>query len=470
MIFVAFFAVFLTIGTIRISADGFENETITLTYGQTEARKMLLLVNEFRTSNTENWQFNSSGDIVFVNGLEPLIYDYQLEELAMLRAAELSLSFSHIRPNGDRTSIEMYENGYTFCGENIAWGYPTKEAVMEAWKEDGANYNGQAHRRNMQNKNYNVIAIGHAIVNGKHYWVQLFGYRKDTYTNETNANDDKTSVEIRVGKPASISLAESSVSIIVGKTYTINANIEYSEKKPIWKSSDQSVATVDDRGRISARSIGQATITATIIDGSRDTASCVVAVTPVMPRLSAIYNSAKGADIRFKEVEGADSYVIMRKLNGVWSSITTVMTSELTTENGSLRYIDNSVVSNYGQGYIYSVASCTEGICSPYNTAGLPLYRLHPPTIMSVTNKGEGAIDVKWTAENCHGYEIQYSCDNGKNWIKAPRISGGSVTSQTIEDLQVGITYIFRIRCQKTNKDRGTTWSQYSSWKKCVVH
>lgn len=442
-------------------------EETAVRYGQSEAREMLEMVNELRSS--ENWQLDAQGNKVTVDGLEPLFYDYELESLAMQRAAEISLSFSHTRPNGERASAEMYAEGYSAAGENIAWGYASKETVMEAWKEEDAGYSGQGHRRNMLNRNYNVMAVGHAVIGGRHYWVQLFGYRDDPITAETEACDQTITYDILSGRPFSVSLNTDVVSLAVGKKTTLLATVSDSDKAPVWSSSDKNTATVDSKGQVTAKAVGTAVVTATVTDGSSASASCTVTVTPSVPKLTAIYNSAKGADIRFKEVSGADAYVIMQKYQGVWSAVTTVSADSLSTENGSLKYIDSSVAANYGKGYIYSVAAMQEGIVSAYSTRGLPLYRLKQPTITSVTGKDSRTVEVKWTKENCHGYEVQYSSDNGKTWTKAPQVKDGTVTVQTIEVLQSGVTYVFRIRCQKTNKDRGTTWSQYSPWKKCLI-
>ncbi|NYC75471.1 uncharacterized protein YjdB [Clostridium beijerinckii] len=47
-----------------------------------------------------------------------------------------------------------------------------------------------------------------------------------------------------------------------------------------WKSSDESVATVDENGNVTGVKEGQVTITATINDGSNASATCTVNVIP----------------------------------------------------------------------------------------------------------------------------------------------------------------------------------------------
>ena len=53
-----------------------------------------------------------------------------------------------------------------------------------------------------------------------------------------------------------------------------NAN----NKNITWKSSNPKVATVDAKGRVTAKGHGEAVITATAVDGSKKSASCKITV------------------------------------------------------------------------------------------------------------------------------------------------------------------------------------------------
>ncbi|WP_399552221.1 Ig domain-containing protein [uncultured Clostridium sp.] len=52
-----------------------------------------------------------------------------------------------------------------------------------------------------------------------------------------------------------------------------------------WKSSDESVATVDSNGKVTGIKAGQATVTATTADGSNLSSSCTVNVKDVSPNV-----------------------------------------------------------------------------------------------------------------------------------------------------------------------------------------
>ena len=104
-------------------------------------------------------------------GLQALTMDKDLLDAAMLRAAEISVLFSHERPTG--------QDCYTACskmtGENIAMGQMNPTYVMNSWM------NSSGHKANILGSNFKSIGIGCAYINGIYYWVQCFG------NNDTNS-------------------------------------------------------------------------------------------------------------------------------------------------------------------------------------------------------------------------------------------------------------------------------------------
>ncbi len=80
-----------------------------------------------------------------------------------------------------------------------------------------------------------------------------------------------------------VSLNKTSLSLRVGEKAALTATVapsNASNKNVIWRSSDSSVATVDESGRISALKPGNTTVTVTTEDGSKKT-TCSVSVLPV---------------------------------------------------------------------------------------------------------------------------------------------------------------------------------------------
>ncbi|HAM15880.1 MAG TPA: hypothetical protein DCP91_08500 [Eggerthellaceae bacterium] len=242
----------LAVGALSTQADA---DTITLgvqvQYGQTEARSMLDLVNKFRTGQITDggqstvWAYaqNGSIDTASYQNLGELTYDYELERVAMQRAAEIALQYSHDRPNGGNC-FSAFPSGYSTSGENIAAGYggggsTTAQGVFESWSETNYPYSGQGHRRNMLGAGFNRIGIGHVIVHWEgqltegtrpynysvdiHYWVQEFGYRNDAVgLTETPAQDDAAAhtvdVEALESSVSNVSLKakDASLSLVYG--------------------------------------------------------------------------------------------------------------------------------------------------------------------------------------------------------------------------------------------------------------
>lgn len=103
----------------------------TVTYHQSAARDSLRLVNNFRTSKTDAWYWNKDDQTKteFNTGsnktLSAFEYDYDLEKVAMQRAAEIALSFSHTRPDGQTcyTAYTDFQYSSYDLGENIAVNY-----------------------------------------------------------------------------------------------------------------------------------------------------------------------------------------------------------------------------------------------------------------------------------------------------------------------------------------------------------
>lgn len=109
------------------------------------------------------------------NSRGPLTLSGKLTELAMQRAAECALYYSHTRPNGSRCfTIMDGAYSYTTVAENIAAGYTSPSAVMDGWM------NSEGHRANILNANMTQIGVGCYESNGVLYWVQLFGNGSDT--------------------------------------------------------------------------------------------------------------------------------------------------------------------------------------------------------------------------------------------------------------------------------------------------
>ena len=94
--------------------------TYEVTYQQTSAREVFAMVNRLRTGGSWCWNEENTKQVE-TGKLPALTYDYDLEKVAMQRAAELAIYYSHTRPDG--SGCETAVNTYTAYGENIAAGW-----------------------------------------------------------------------------------------------------------------------------------------------------------------------------------------------------------------------------------------------------------------------------------------------------------------------------------------------------------
>ena len=131
----------LSIPQISSSVTAFENEVIRL-------------VNEIRIQN----------------GLQALSADWELSRVARYKSQDMvdNRYFSHTSPTYGTPfqMIRAFGLSYRSAGENIAYGYATPQAVVNAWM------NSSGHRANILNASYTRIGVGY--VSAGHYWTQMF--------------------------------------------------------------------------------------------------------------------------------------------------------------------------------------------------------------------------------------------------------------------------------------------------------
>lgn len=115
------------------------------------------------------------------------------------------------------------------------------------------------------------------------------GYATITATAQDGSNVEAECVVRVVKAVSSISLNRTSLTTVVGRTYTLKATVKPSNatyKSVTWSSSDKNIALVDSNGTITALKEGTVTITAKAKDSSGKTATCFVIVQPRTPASS----------------------------------------------------------------------------------------------------------------------------------------------------------------------------------------
>jgi len=99
-------------------------------------------------------------------GLPALEYDPYLEASALMRSAEITVSWSHTRPNGSSWSTVADDIG----GENLGSGYPNAGRVIKGWM------NSEIHKSIVLYPTFTRVgAAAFKSSNGKLFWAMHFG-------------------------------------------------------------------------------------------------------------------------------------------------------------------------------------------------------------------------------------------------------------------------------------------------------
>ena len=113
------------------------------------------------------------------HNLPPFQISQELTLAARLHSQDMGANnyFNHTSLDGRAFNERIFDAGYDYatCGENIAGGQPSPEAVVAAWM------NSPGHRANILSPEYCDIGVGYAAIAGSdfhHYWTQDFGRRK----------------------------------------------------------------------------------------------------------------------------------------------------------------------------------------------------------------------------------------------------------------------------------------------------
>jgi len=102
-------------------------------------------------------------------GLLPLTLNLTLNDVAEKHSQDMATRnyFSHQGLDGSQPWDRMRAEGYVYsrAAENIAFGQPTPQAVVDAWM------NSPGHRQNILDPNLKEIGVGYYNA----YWTQDFG-------------------------------------------------------------------------------------------------------------------------------------------------------------------------------------------------------------------------------------------------------------------------------------------------------
>lgn len=498
---------------ISFAADGKISVGVKAQYGQTEARSMLDMINDFRTGS-DAWAWNETDtEKVTYQNLKTLTYDYGLEKVAMQRAAEIALEFAHERPNGENCFSGYAEQGLSMStkGENIAAGQTSAAAAFASWQETNENYKGQGHRRNMLAENFTAVGIGHAVCNGTHYWVQEFGGSASSVTS-TTADDSTKTVQVEVSQSkitkAIVEANPQDLNVICGSTVDLprlNTAIQLADTWPgnpvpvevpyAWELTDSQYASVSD-GTLTGNKMGMTTLTANVTLDSEKTVTVPVRVT-LIPQTITVAGS-------FTKTEGDGPF----QLN---ASAETALTYSSNNENVATVASDGTVtLKGVGTATITITAASAGGYEQAIKEVTITVNeKKQPPasvtdkpgtstnqgtpeqsdkkdtkstasaakpqkpktvTVKKISSPKKGALKLTWKRDvKATGYQAMIATDKKfKKNKKTAVIKKNKTVTKTFTKLKRGKTYFAKVRAYK-QAGKTKVYGAYSKVKKVKV-
>ena len=247
--------------------------------------------------------------------------------------------------------------------------------------------------------------------------------------------------------------------MVNGSSVTLEATVEpawATECAVVWKSSDTSIATVSSKGKITAKKIGEVTITCTSVDNNEISHSQKITVVPdKVKNLSQSSSSTGTVVMKWSKVSGAEYYDIYlynsqsgkyeKKGTSSTNSYTLKVTAGKTYKVKVRAAVKISSKTYYGE--FSDVESAVAGPAAPTLTAKL----LSGKAVLS-WNKVSGATQY-----------VIYRID-GDSKVKVATIDADDNFIYTAENPEAG-TYTYRIRAIRV--DGGI--KGYGSYSKAVT-
>ena len=279
----------------------------------------------------------------------------------------------------------------------------------------------------------------------------IYGYKGTVAETYAKENGFKF---IEISDPTSVSLNKTSLTLDVGKSYTLTKTVSPSNAVTsyTWSSSNTSVATVDSNGKVTAKKSGTATITVKTSNGK--TATCKVTVNLPTPQITSLANTTGGIKISWNKVDGTYGYRLYYKpASGGWKRF---------KDTTATSFTDSGVSPNRTETYTIRCIDKNGNTISSFNSNGWSKkYTPATPTISKLENTS-GGIKISWNKiAGVYGYRLYYKTSSG-GW---KRFKDTTATSFTDSGVSPNRTETYTIRCIDKN---GNTVSGFYSrgWSK----
>ncbi|TNU89778.1 hypothetical protein FIC87_10595 [Eggerthella lenta] len=288
---------------------------------QTSARTMLKAINGLRSSV----------------GAKGLAWDARLENVAIQRAAELSVLFSHTRPSGESCFSAFPSSLRGACGENIAYtSYPSNASTaFDMWK------NSSGHYENMVSSFYNSVGVAcFRTTSGASYWVQVFsGASGSGMTGAANDSSITATVHVQDSCVSGVSVEPPSITIGLNQTaslprvtaffngksdlgYELNGYVVYPSSLLTWRMANDNVAAFTSEKTIVGVTPGKTECTVKAPSSSVLSKTFKVNVAPAYRLWGADALKTMQSIVQTGFADGSCDTVILATMGGYWDALT----------------------------------------------------------------------------------------------------------------------------------------------------
>lgn len=233
---------------------------------------------------------------------------------------------------------------------------------------------------------------------------------------------------------SSITLNSTSLTLSIGDTQTLTATIapdNADDKSVTWSSSDATVASVDQTGKVTALKEGTATITVTAQDGSGKTGTCAVTVNAI-PVTGVTLNQT------------SLSFTVMNQTQQLHATVlpdnATYKTVTWTSNNESVAIVSSTgVVTAKGDGTVTITATaggksatCTVSVTLTVPVTGVTLNK----TTLTLTPNATETLTATVAPSNATNQNVTWSSDN----TSVATVSNGTVTAVAVGTANITVT------------------------------
>lgn len=249
------------------------------------------------------------------------------------------------------------------------------------------------------------------IEKGKTYQYQVKAVSADAFY---VGNEGTASILVPIHVEG-VTLAQTKAELLTGEELQLNVMVlpeNASDKNVTFVSDKPEIAAVDENGKVTAKTVGQATITVTTKDGNK-TAECSITVTQVLqaPVVKAVRNN-KDITLSWNAVENAAGYDVYKATDGKnfvkAASVTTAAYTDKALAVGSYSY---KVVAK-GSGF-YKDSADSNVAAADITVVKVTGVQLSAATL--TINKGRTAVLTAAVApENADNKAVSYKSSNTK--------------------------------------------------------